>query len=94
MVERFDAWLRTESAPTWSVREEVEKGVLPARYAESSDPERRVPVFLRPEWIEIVVAGLPAHSQCRGFVNNHEQGWPVTKEIRLPVSWDTLRAGS
>ena len=70
----------------------VEEGLLPKTYAESADPGRLVPVFLRPEWIDIVVAGDPDRNQARGYVGNHEQGPPVSKPIVLPAAWERLLA--
>jgi hypothetical protein len=48
--------------------DQVRKGVLPAVYHESDDPERLVPLFVRPEWIGIVVAGAPT-TFFRGYMN-------------------------
>jgi hypothetical protein len=91
-VERFDRWLwREDLRGSWSIAGEVEAGVLPAeRYLASDDPDRPVPVFMTPESIEIVVAGLPANNQARGLFNNHEQGWPVSRRVELPRRWAEL----
>jgi hypothetical protein len=62
----------------------VANGTMPARYAESSDPHRQVPMMLRPEWLGIVVAGSPARNQSRAYVNNHNQGVPVSRVIVRP----------
>jgi hypothetical protein len=87
MVERFGDWLFDD----WTIASEVESGRRPAQYAESDEPDRPVPVFMDPGWIEIVVAGEPAMMQTRGYMNNHEQGWPVSREIALPRAWAELR---
>jgi hypothetical protein len=42
----------------------------------------RVPVLLKPEWTNIVVAGDPGRNQSRFYVNNHEQGFPVSRVVR------------
>lgn len=63
------------------VRAQVEKGVAPPAFYESGDPERLVPVFVKPELIGIVVAGNPATTWQRGYMNNHEQGPAVTRRI-------------
>lgn len=70
----------------------VRNGVLPATYAESDDPDRLVPVFIRPEWIGIVVSGDPGRNQSKGFVQNHEHAPPVSRRIHLPEDWVQLRA--
>jgi hypothetical protein len=62
----------------------VASGTLPPSFAVSDDPERLLPVFIRPEWIGIVVAGNPGKAWQRGYMNNHEQGPPVTKRIVPP----------
>ena len=72
----------------WSLREEVQKGNIDKQYWESDDPDRLVRVFMRPEWIEIVVAGDPARNQARGYMNNHEQGAPVSRAVQLPANWN------
>jgi len=68
----------------------AQEGAIPRVYGQSSDPERLVPVFLRPDWIGIVVAGDPDRNQARGYVNNHEQGAPVSRKIELPARWAQL----
>jgi hypothetical protein len=60
---------------------QVASGVLPAVYHRSDDPDRLIPVFLRPEWIQVVVAGNPAGYYQRGYMNYHAHGAPVTKAI-------------
>ena len=74
------------------VNDYVRKGLLPAAYGESDDPQRLIPVFQRPEWIGIVVAGDWGRNQSKGYVSNHIQGPPVSKPIRLPRDWERLRA--
>jgi hypothetical protein len=65
----------------------AEEKLAPKEYGESTDPERLVPVFLKPEWIEVVVSGDPGRNRSRGYVQNHEQGPPVSKRIELPADW-------
>jgi hypothetical protein len=65
----------------------------PALYVESDDPDRLVPILLRPEWTNILLAGDPGRNQCKVYVNNHEQGPPISKKVRLPADWSHLRNG-
>jgi hypothetical protein len=60
----------------------VARGVADPRYAESDDPTRLVPLLLREEWTNIVVAGDPGRNQSRIYINNHEQGPPISKRVR------------
>jgi hypothetical protein len=55
--------------------------VLPEAYAESSDPERAVAVFVQPDKIGILVAGDSGRNQSKGYVNNHIQGARVSKKV-------------
>ena len=65
----------------------VKRGSAPALYAESDDPQRMVPMLLKEEWTNIVVAGDPGRNQSRIYINNHEQGPPVARKINLPKDW-------
>jgi hypothetical protein len=71
----------------FNLRRMVEKNLITNRYCESNDPARMVPVFLKPEWIGIVVSGDSGRTRSRGYVQNHEQGPPVSKRIQLPANW-------
>jgi len=68
----------------------VEKGIISKNYSQSHDPNRLVPAFIRPEWIGIVVSGDPGRNQCKGFVQNHNQGPPISKKIVLLSDWQKL----
>lgn len=59
----------------------VQRGVAQPRYAESDDPERQVPLLQREDWTNIVVAGDPGRNQSRIYINNHEQGPPISKRV-------------
>jgi hypothetical protein len=72
------------------ITDHVRQGLLPAVYHESDDPDRLVPVFQRPEWIGIVVAGDWGRNQSKGYVCNHVQGVPTSRRIVLPKNWDAL----
>lgn len=73
------------------IAQQVERGLLPREdFLASDDPERPVPVFLRPEWIGIVVAGDWGRNQSKCYVNNHVQGPPVSRRVNLPRDWDRL----
>lgn len=65
----------------------VEEGYIGKEFCESDDPGRLVSVFLRPDWISIVVSGDPGRNQSRGYTQNQKQGWPTSKKIALPKDW-------
>jgi hypothetical protein len=68
-------------AGTMDLPTQIAAGNLPSAYSQSSDPHRRVPMLLRLEWTNIVVARDPGRNQSRFYVNNHEQGFPVSKPV-------------
>jgi hypothetical protein len=72
----------------FTLQELVERGSAPASYAVSDDPDRLVPMLLREDWTDIVLAGDPERNQSRIHVNNHEQGAPVSRRIELPEGWE------
>ncbi len=72
----------------------VKDGLLPQEYHLSDDPQRLVPVFQRPQWMGIVVAGDAGRNQSKGYVCNHLQGVPTSRKVVLPKNWDALLAES
>jgi hypothetical protein len=68
----------------------VEKGTISEEYCQSKDPDRMVPVFLRADWIGIVISGDPGRNQSKGYVQNQVQGPPISKKIMLPANWEPL----
>ena len=91
LAERYTYHVGTTG---FRVNDAVKKGLLPPAYAESEDPDRESPVFQHPQWIGIVVAGDWGRNQSKGYVNNHIQGPPVSKPIRLPANWKQLLASA
>ena len=87
-VKSMERLARQGGMPRFDLCKLVEDGILPKEYCESMDPERMVPVFIRPEWIGIVVSGDPGRTRCRGYAQNHEQGPPISKKIILPSIWE------
>lgn len=78
---------RQDGLTDFNLRRMVEKDLIPKQYCESDDPDRLVPVFLKPEWIGIVVGGDEGRNRSRGYVQNHEQGPPISRRIQLPANW-------
>ena len=76
----------------YKLAESVRRGRLPARFAESEDPDRLVPVLHGPEELQIVVCGAP--NRNRSFIAGQfgKYGWDVSREIRLPARWSELLA--
>jgi hypothetical protein len=78
------------STPTFSFEHLVKEGILPPEYTASTDPERLVNVFIKPEMIGILVAGDPGRNQSRAYMGNHIQGPPTSRRIALPRDWKRL----
>jgi hypothetical protein len=76
---------------TWfNLKRMVDEKQIPEIYHESDDPERMVPVFIKPEWIGVVVSGDPGRNRSRGYIQNHEQGAPISRKVELPDNWPQL----
>lgn len=82
------------STPTFSFANLVKDGILPPSYTESSDPQRQVNVIIKPEMVEILVAGDPGRNQSRAYMSNHVQGPPTSRKVELPKNWAQLIATS
>ncbi len=60
----------------------VEAGKAAPLFAESTDPDRRVPIVERPEDILIVMSGDPLRSNAYVFGSNGPHGFPTTAVVR------------
>jgi len=89
-AERATHYARMTSTPTFSLERLVKDGILPPEYADSDDPQRKVHVIIKPEMIEILVAGDPGRNQSRAYMGNHIQGPPTSRRVELPPDWQAL----
>jgi hypothetical protein len=64
--------------------------MVSSAYVESDDLDRKVPVFVKPEAIGIVLSGDPGRNQSKGYVQNQSHGYPTGKKIQLPTNWDSM----
>ncbi len=83
---------RMTSTPTFSFENLVRDGILPPEYAASNDPQRLLNVIIKPEMVEILVAGDPGRNQSRAYMSNHVQGPPTSRRVVLPRKWKQLIA--
>jgi hypothetical protein len=74
---------RIRGTAALTMRKLVQDGKAPARYWESDDPTRRLPMLRDAAWTNIILAGDPGRNQSRAYVNCHEQGAPAARV----VSW-------
>jgi hypothetical protein len=86
-AERATHYAQMTSTPTFSFERLVEDGILPPEYAASSDPQRLLNVIIKPEMVEILVAGDPGRNQSRAYMSNHVQGPPTSRRVELPRNW-------
>jgi hypothetical protein len=49
-----------------------------------SDPDKGLRIFLRDDWVGIVVSGNPGRNQSRGYSTNHAQGLPMSRRVVVP----------
>jgi hypothetical protein len=47
-------------------------------------------IVIKPEMVEILVAGDPGRNQSRAYMSNHVQGPPTSRRIDLPAKWEAL----
>jgi len=77
---------------SFDLAELVDAGRAPAVYDPRLGLERQVPLFLRGEWIGVVVAGHPGRNQSRAYVSNHGQGVRVSRKVVVPQGWQAWRS--
>ncbi len=65
----------------------VNLGKAPEVFAESSDPDRLVPIVCNPDDFMIAVAGDPLRTNAYVFAHNGMLGYPTSKSIALPDDW-------
>ncbi len=68
-----------------SLNEMVESGMADPIYA-GEDPDRLVPIAVRPGDFMVVVAGDPLRSNAYAFAHNGMHGYPTTKRVRMKNS--------
>jgi hypothetical protein len=88
-TERFLAQIRgipggTSGVP--SIPEAARLVGVPGR--EAVDANGMLRAIVRPDWIQVVVAGNPGRNQSKAFVQQNQQGPPVTRKV------DTTPVGS
>ncbi len=78
---------RMTSTPTFNLKGLVDDGILPKEFALSDDPDRLIPVIIKPEMVNIVIAGDPDRNQSKGYMANHHHGPPTSRKVVLPKDW-------
>ncbi len=68
----------------------VKEGKLAKQYCESDDPNRLLPIYYSPDQLMIVITGDPSRNRHLFLFNNQEQGFPVSKAIKVPANWEKL----
>lgn len=86
----FEQNVEWSSNKPFDLCEAVHKGILPQEWCESTDPNRMVPLMLpSTDWL-IVISGDPGRNRSLVCRQNFEQGWPVSKRIKLPANWGAM----
>lgn len=94
---RIPAWRFEKLIGEWSnltagrrsLTDLVAKGHVPPVFAESTDPDRLVPIVTEPAKILIAVAGDPTRTNAYVFSHDGPHGDAIAKAIRFPPSTDT-----
>ncbi|HVF63068.1 MAG TPA: UGSC family (seleno)protein [Casimicrobiaceae bacterium] len=71
-----------------SLTDMVALGKAPKIFGASRDPNRLVPIVLRPDHIMIAVSGDPWRTNCYVMTHNGMLGFPTSKRIELPQDWE------
>ena len=80
---QFERYLRDWTLkPIWNLAEEVKAGNAPKVFHESDDPNRMVPVVVKPEDYMIAVTGDPLRTNAYVFAHNGVLGYTVGKRIK------------
>ncbi|MBI2908861.1 MAG: hypothetical protein HYX92_14555, partial [Chloroflexi bacterium] len=87
---QLEQFARNGSGTLMTFCDMYREGVVSKDFCQSEDPNRLVPLFLRPDWIEIVVSGDPGRNQSKGYLQNQKQGVPVSRKIQLPAKWNEM----
>lgn len=71
----------------YGLKRQVNLGRLPKAFHESDDPNRLVPIVVKPEDFGVLVTGDPLRTNAYSFTHNGHLGFPVAKKIQLPKNW-------
>jgi hypothetical protein len=82
-AKEFDAWLAFQGIP--NVCECVSRGLLPAHFRESDDPQRMLPLFHAPEELQIVVAGTEERNRFFVAQQVGRHGLATSRKINLSL---------
>jgi hypothetical protein len=96
-LARIPAWKFDKYIRGWtnlysghrSLYEAARLGLAPSVFGESDNPERLVPIVGVWRNFHIAVGGDPDRSNCIVFTQNGPLGFPTTKRISLPRSWES-----
>jgi len=90
---RMPAWRVEAFTEKWadfrigSLERQVNLGRLPDDFHISDDPNRLVPIVLRPDDFIVLVSGDPLRTNAYTFGHNGYLGFPTAKKIELPKNW-------
>jgi hypothetical protein len=92
-ARQFDEQLARIEAG-YNLQVSVSRGKLAPHFALNDDPERLVPVLHDPDELQIVVCGAPDRNRTFLAGQFGSYGGQVSKEIRLPKSWNRNTSGN
>ncbi len=78
--------------PLRTLEERVRLGEIPKLFCESPDPNRMVPIVVKPDDFMVAVSGDPSRDNGYAFSHNGFIGYPTAKRIELPANWEKLLA--
>jgi hypothetical protein len=85
-------YLHGADHPLRTLEERVRLGEIPKLFCETSDPNRMVPIVVKPDDFMVAVSGDPSRDNGYAFSHNGFIGYPTAKRIELPANWEKLLA--
>jgi hypothetical protein len=83
----------TETSP-YSLTELVRMGDAPKLFHASDDPNRMLPIVGDADDFQVIVSGDPLRTNVYYFQHNGSIGYPTTKKIKLPATWNEIVTGT
>jgi hypothetical protein len=85
-------YLHGADHPLRTLEERVRLGEIPKLFCESPDPNRMVPIVVKPDDFMVAVCGDPSRDNGYAFSHNGFIGYPTARRIVLPANWEALLA--
>jgi len=87
---QFEQYVRASYPELTNLCDLCNEGKAPKQFAESTDPNRLVPIVCQPDDFLITVSGDQLRSNAYIFSHNGKRGYTTSKKIEVPANWQQL----